>query len=219
MSVEPKIHAERFARIRRLKQFLRFMPRRAVLHKYPLIGRFAASARRRAFLWSLKPQHMRPALYAGSVLSLLPVMGVQLPLALALALMLRANFMVLGALQMITNPLTAAPIYYATHQLGSRVLEATGLHAVAPGMHESPDAPLPPFKMNDDATLADSSELPAPGTAARSWLGRVGVTLNALVTGGTLAGLALGLLLDVLYQNFWHRRHRLRPAAPPEVET
>ena len=125
MADKPEPHHERFARLRRVKQVLRFMPRRAMLHKYPLVGRFADAARQRAYLWSLKPESMRPALYAGSILSLLPVMGVQLPLALLLSLLLRANFMVLGGLQFITNPFTAAPIYYATHQLGAVVIRAS----------------------------------------------------------------------------------------------
>ena len=64
---------ERFARLRRLKQFLRYMPRRAVFHKYPLIGRFADAARKRAYLWSFKTANLRPSFYAGSILSLLPV--------------------------------------------------------------------------------------------------------------------------------------------------
>ena len=58
---EHQAREARFARLRRLKQFLRFMPRRAVMHKYPVIGRFAEAARKRAYLWSFKSTHVRPS--------------------------------------------------------------------------------------------------------------------------------------------------------------
>ena len=80
------------------------------MHKYPVIGRFAEFARKRAYLWSFKTEDLRPSFYAGSILSLLPLMGVQLPVALILSLALRGNFMVMGGLQFITNPFTAVPV-------------------------------------------------------------------------------------------------------------
>lgn len=205
----PIQRASRFARLRRVKQMLRFMPRRAVMHKYPVVGRFADVARKRAYLWSFKPAAMRPAFYAGSILSLLPVMGVQLPLALMLALLLRANFMVLGGLQFITNPFTAAPIYYATHQLGAYVIKTVGfgesLHAADP---EEPVLPLA-----DEVPQKISAAAPVPPA---SWTQRVGTAINALIVGGVLSGAALGLALDILYRNYWqHHTHappRRRPA-------
>ncbi|MFI5358180.1 MAG: DUF2062 domain-containing protein, partial [Opitutales bacterium] len=132
---------QRFARFRLWKQLLRFVPRRAALHRYPLVGRFAELARKRSFLWSFKSPQLRPAFYAGSILSLMPVMGVQLPLAFVLALLLRANFMVLGGLQFITNPFTAAPIYYATYELGHQVIEWSGYGAAVPVQGEVAPAP------------------------------------------------------------------------------
>ncbi|MDO8541055.1 MAG: DUF2062 domain-containing protein, partial [Opitutaceae bacterium] len=105
---------------------LRFMPRRAVFHKYPFVGRWAAFARREQYLWSFRRGPIRRAFYAGSVLSLLPLMGVQLAVGLVLAIVVRANYMVLGALQFITNPFTAIPVYGATFWLGRRVLRSIG---------------------------------------------------------------------------------------------
>lgn len=195
---------ERFARIKRVKQLLRYMPRRAVLHKYPLVGRFADAARRRAFLWSFKPVHMRPALYAGSILSLLPVMGVQLPIALLLSFLLRANFMVLGGLQFLTNPVTAAPIYYATHQLGAYVISVAGFGESLPAVDAS-EAVLP---FEDDAPVA------AP-VAKATWVGRIGTAFNALIVGGTLSGIALAVLLDILYRNYWQHYTLTHPRRPP----
>lgn len=141
-------------RIRRVKRLLRFAPRRAVFHTYPLIGRFAAFARRRAYLWSFKTAHVRPAFYAGSILSFLPVMGVQLPLALILALVLRSNFMVMGGLQFITNPFTAAPIYYATYKLGEHVISATGINTTL----------VPPPRVHTAGAQSASPRTPPPST-------------------------------------------------------
>jgi len=199
---------ERFARLRRLKQFLRYMPRRAVFHKYPLIGRFAAAARQRAYLWSFKTANLRPSFYAGSILSLLPVMGMQLPLAFLLCLLLRGNFMVMGGLQFITNPFTAAPIYYATHQLGKTVIEASGfgrsletVEPIALDTAPGPDA-LP--------RLEPATVTPPPPPHEMHWGRRVGTAINALVIGGVISGALLGLLLDLLWRlgaEYYARKH------------
>ncbi|QYM78059.1 DUF2062 domain-containing protein [Horticoccus luteus] len=204
------------------------MPRRAVFHRYPFVGRFAAAARRRAYLWSFKSAHVRPALYAGSVLSLLPVMGVQLPLALLLSLLLRSNFMILGGLQFITNPFTAAPIYYATHQLGAAIIHSTGIgrspdeHAIsAPISDGAVEAPP------RDELSADSASVRHPSPHPHPWRHRIGTAFNALVLGGTLSGLALGLVLDLAWRlgAASHARHKIhrpprsrstRSNAPPQ---
>ncbi len=105
-------------RRRRLRRLLRPLPRRGNLSRYPVLKWFAASARRAPYLWSFKRGQVLPALYAGSVLAFLPVFGVQIVLALALAMALRANLTVLVGLQMIVNPLTLAPIYGFTTWVG-----------------------------------------------------------------------------------------------------
>lgn len=216
MAPEEHARAERFVRFRRWKRLLKFAPRRAAMHRYPLIGRFAAVARRRAYLWSFKTQHLRPAFYAGSILSLLPVMGVQLPLAFALSLLLRGNFMVMGGLQFITNPVTAAPIYYATYRLGSEVLEWTGFGE-------------PP--RTDTATSAAPYQTPrlsavTPDTrppVEMHWGHRIGRTINALVIGGVISGTLLGLLLDVswrlLVRRFGPQHLHVRRQQPPPTVT
>lgn len=213
----PTKRAERFARIRRLKQLLRFMPRRAMMHKYPIVGRFAEMARRRAYLWSMKPESMRPAFYAGSVLSLLPVMGMQLPLALILSIFLRANFMVLGGLQFITNPFTAAPIYYATHELGAYVIRTAGFGEALPSADPN-EAVLPLGEQHEPALVQPEPE-PEPERPSR--VRRIGTAINALIVGGVISGTALGLLLDILYRNYWqhHTRSPRRRRPPPGAPT
>ncbi len=189
---------EHFARIRRVKFFLRFMPRRAVLHKYPLLGRFAAVARKRSYLWSFKTIHIRPALYSGSILSLMPFLGVQLPIALLLAVLLRANFMVLGGLQFITTPATALPIYYGTYQLGKAVISVSGFgHSIE--VFDDPALNLSPVNIgNSDHAASDAN--PAIPPPDLRWNQRLGTRINALLLGGLIAGTALGALLDLLWR-------------------
>ena len=199
--------ARRFARRLRAKQFLRFLPRRAVMHKYPVIGRFAAYARKRAYLWSFKSEHMRPAFYAGSILSLLPVMGVQLPVALVLSLVLRGNFMVMGGLQFITNPFTAVPIYYATHQLGAKIIDLSGFGQSIDVVEETP--PPAGAEANGPPRLEAARVVPPEPVAIR-WTKRIGTSINALVIGGVVAGTVLGAVLDLLWKltGSGHHRHR-----------
>lgn len=184
---------ERFARVRRVKRLLKFVPRRARFHTYPLVGRFSKVARKRSHLWSFKTLHVRPALYLGSILSLLPFLGVQLPAAFALALLFRANFMILGGLQFITNPVTAVPIYYGTYQVGKAVIEVSGFGrsievATTPDATVAPSpAPAPP---------ADPSSPPAE----LHWTQRFGTRLNALLLGGVICGAILGGALDFLWR-------------------
>lgn len=120
------LHRRWLARRRRLRRWLRPLPRRANVARYPVVKWFADAARRRPYLWSFKRKHVLVSLYAGAVLALMPVYGLQLLLGLALAVWLRGNLTVMVALQMVTNPLTLGPIYYATHALGAWLIGLTG---------------------------------------------------------------------------------------------
>ena len=115
---ELELQERHYARIRRVKKFLRWMPRRARLESYPFIGRFAAMARRRSYLWCFKIPYVMPSIYAGTVVAFLPLYGVQIAVAFGAALLFRSNLPVAVFLQLITNPLTAPPIYYLTYRVG-----------------------------------------------------------------------------------------------------
>ncbi len=126
-------HYQQLLRRRRwLRRLLRPLPRRANVRRYPIIKWFAERAGRYPFLWSLKRQHVLPALYAGSVLALMPLYGVQLPLALLVAVLLRANLTITVALQFITNPFTIVPIYGATGLVGAKLMALLGLGSELP---------------------------------------------------------------------------------------
>jgi uncharacterized protein len=187
----------RFARIRRAKWLLRFTPRRASLHRYPFIGRFADFARKRSYLWSFRTDQVRPALYAGSIIALLPILGVQIPVAFVLAIIFRSNVMLLVGLQFITNPFTAWFIYPATYQVGRTVIEATGFGSsieVSPSDHAylSPEA-LASYEPDD----GNHEHLPH---VRHRWTQRLGTAINALVLGGVIVGSALGLVLDLIWR-------------------
>ena len=191
------------------------MPRRAVFHKYPLIGRFADVARKRSYLWSFKSADIRPALYAGSVLAFMPAMGVQLPVAFLLALLLRTNVMVLGGLQFITNPVTAPGIYYGTYRLGKAVIDASGF-----GRSIEVVEPATPYQAPPGTPIAPPVPAPA-GRAAEDppteikWTRLLGTTFNALIIGGAIVGLLVGGVLDLLWRFGASRAavHRAKVAA------
>lgn len=123
------LHRRWLARRRRLRRWLRPLPRRANVARYPVIKWFADAARKRPYLWSFKRPQVLASLYAGSVLALMPVYGLQVAIGLALAILVRGNLTVMIALQMLTNPLTLGPIYLGTHRLGSWLIGLTGYGA------------------------------------------------------------------------------------------
>tara|TARA_R100000027_G_scaffold67028_2_gene64279 strand:+ start:8103 stop:8672 length:570 start_codon:yes stop_codon:yes gene_type:complete len=80
---------------------------------------FAGTARKKDYLWSFRRNAIVPAFYAGWVLTLLPLYGLQIALAFLLAIMFRANLMIMIALQMISNPLTVLPLWYLNYLVGN----------------------------------------------------------------------------------------------------
>lgn len=124
---EARLRKIRRDRIARTKRILRWLPRRTNLHRYPGLKRYATRARRTHELWSFRTRPVVVALYAGSILSFLPLYGVQLVLSVLAATLLRANLPILVGLQFITNPLTILPIYFAAYQIGRVTLGLLGV--------------------------------------------------------------------------------------------
>ena len=56
-------------RRRRIRSWLKPLPRRASIHRYPILNRFADFARRRPYLWSFKDAPVVRAIYLGSLLA------------------------------------------------------------------------------------------------------------------------------------------------------
>ena len=119
-SEEEILRHEQYRRIRRVKRLLRWMPRKSNLDRYPVIRYFSKTARRRSYLWSFKVPYVIPSIYGGTIVALLPIYGFQIAIAFSAALLFRSNLPVAVFLQIITNPLTAPPIYYTTYHVGQK---------------------------------------------------------------------------------------------------
>ena len=117
-----KWRMQRHWRIRRIKRFLRPLPRRANIHRYPVLKWFPKTLHKRSYLWSFKVASAVPALYAGWIITLLPIFGIQSPLAIGAALLLRANLPILIAFQLLSNPFTVGLIWYINYLVGEPVV-------------------------------------------------------------------------------------------------
>ena len=233
----------RFARIRRLKLLLRYMPRRARFHTYPLVGRFASFARKRSYLWTFRYAQIRPSLYLGSILTLIPIPA-QLPIGFLLCLGFRANFMVMGGLQFVSNPATSVPFVIGTYKLGSLVLNVTGISATRTEPITALDLdlsqPLPISASEVPEEKAPSPNAPnTPATKKKSWTDRIyehfgellpprgqpmtmqdwihllGHVVGSLLVGAIIAGLALGAILDLLWRKLVLPAAKLHAALKP----
>lgn len=117
-------------RIQRVKKILRLLPQKAQLERYPVLGRFANSARKSAFLWSFREDEVIPAFLAGWVITLMPIMGVQIPVAILCAFLFRANVLILTALQLISNVFTVPILWPLLYQVGHSVIWLLGNESV-----------------------------------------------------------------------------------------
>ncbi len=121
-------------RIRRTKKFLRPLPRRANLHRWPIIKWFANAARKTPHLWKFGEREVRTAIYVGSIIAFLPIFGAQFAVAFLVALALRANLLVIMSVQLVTNPITFAPIYILTKMFGAWLVDLWGLPSLHSGI-------------------------------------------------------------------------------------
>ncbi len=62
------------------------------------------------------------ALYLGTVIAMLPVYGLHTLIAFGAAVLFRANLGVAVGVQIITNPLTAVPLYLLAYRVGAWML-------------------------------------------------------------------------------------------------
>ena len=76
----------RFKRIRRLKKWMRPLPRRSNVHRYPVLKWFSKIAYDRSYLWSFKGNAIVSALFWGMWIAFLPVVGLQMLIVFFVAL-------------------------------------------------------------------------------------------------------------------------------------
>jgi uncharacterized protein (DUF2062 family) len=78
-------------------------------------------------LFHLNRHSVAGAMFVGLFVAFLPIPG-QMPVAALLALLCRVNLPISVALVWITNPLTMAPVFYTTYELGRWILDAPAIH-------------------------------------------------------------------------------------------
>jgi len=175
---EAKHRKERFLRIRRIKWLMRPLPRRATIHRYPVLRWFTEAARKRSYLWSFRTPEMVTAFYTGWILSLMPLVGIQIPLAFIAALIFRANLPVIVGLQMISNIITFPFIYFVTYQIGIYAMGLAGLETLAA---EPVDYDIMEFLHQLTATDA-------------------AIAISAMFVGGLFIGSFLGFVCSMTYR-------------------
>lgn len=169
----------KFKRIRRLKKWMRPLPRRSNVHRYPVLKWFSKIAYDRSFLWSFKGSAITSALFWGMWIALLPIVGVQMLVAFFVALGVRANLPLIVALQWISNPFTVPAIYFADYEIGLTLLDLLTI--------DYPRNPLltaeydwSNFEISSLGTLLD--------------------TFPPMFIGGTVLGICFGVLSVFLYK-------------------
>lgn len=91
---------------------------------------------REAQAWRFDRRRVSRGVAVGAFTAVLIPFG-QLPLAMVLALLLRASPLAAATSTFISNPLTFGPIYFGAYQLGATLLHALGLRVAEP---VAPDA-------------------------------------------------------------------------------
>jgi uncharacterized protein (DUF2062 family) len=170
---------DRRRRIRRLKKWMRPLPRRSNVHRYPVLKWFSGMARRRVFLWSFRSREMVTALFLGLIVAFMPLVGIQMLVVFFIALWFRANLPVIVALQWVSNPFTMGPIYYADYKIGMAMME---LFRIAPEPNPllQPDYDWAHFELRDLGALLD--------------------TFPPMMLGGLALGSFIGLVVAVSYK-------------------
>ena len=186
-----RLRKARHRRIRQVKAILRYLPRRASLHRYPVIKLFHKSALKRAYLWSFKTEFVANALFWGCLIAFLPIIGVQILLASILAMFVRANLPIIVAIQWISNPGTLVPIYFAAYKLGDWMFRLVGAR---PESTPGDDA------MTEQIAEAASSLSNLYTFVTEAPLQNMLYLSGATVLGGFIIGLTLGTLLSSLYR-------------------
>lgn len=111
----------------RIRRVLKHLPRRSNLSRYPGLKYFRRLFQRFPFLWSYRAPESLRAVYLGSVVTFLPIMGAQILVGAILSLPFRANITIVSALQLVSNPLTGPGMYYLSYVVGRKVAVFSGL--------------------------------------------------------------------------------------------
>lgn len=186
-----RLRKARHRRIRQVKAILRYLPRRASLHRYPVIKWFHKSALKRAYLWSFKTEHVSNAIFWGCILAFLPIVGIQIFTAFFLAVIVRGNLPIMIGLQWISNPGTMVPIYFASYKIGDVLFSLIGAR---------PDSTPGDEAMTETITQASSSMSGLYDFVQQATLQNLLYLGGSTILGGFVIGLTIGTVLSTVYK-------------------
>ncbi len=104
------------------KLFKRWLPNPAEFRNRPALA-FMSNLLQDPYLFHLNRHSVSGGFLIGLFIAFLPIPG-QMPLAALLAFLFRVNMPLSVALVWISNPLTMAPIFFATYELGRWILDS-----------------------------------------------------------------------------------------------
>ncbi len=190
-------------RVRLLKTLMRPLPRRAMLHRYPVLKWFSAYARKRSYLWSFRSEHVIPAFYGGSILCMLPIYGLQIISAFVLSLVLRTNLLVFCLLQLITNPLTAIPLYATACYVGLRIFMLVGIELPVESASDFSSSVASnleaAFKSLTGSETSDAELEVLVAETNLTAMQMVTLGLKSTALGGAIIGAGFGFILHMIY--------------------
>ena len=196
----------RFEKIRRLKKFLRPLPRRSNVHRYPFLKYFSDWSRNKTYLWSIRPDQMIPALYIGSIITILPLQGIQIPLSFLAAIVFHANLPIIIALQFLSNAFTLPFIYAIDYYLGDQLLSL---------FFKAKAADLNIDKASNEFNeILQSTNIKDVGNWLMDIINNCFAILidrgpyffMAAMLGGLLLGIILGIIFHIGYRWFWNHK-------------
>jgi uncharacterized protein (DUF2062 family) len=124
---KPDNENQKFKRIKFVKKFLRHMPRKSSIHKYPVLNKFAHAAKKRSYLWSFRVPEVVPAFYIGWIITLMPLpYVVHVIMAFFAALICRANVAILVFLPILSNIATFLFFWAVTYKVGAYAVHWLG---------------------------------------------------------------------------------------------
>lgn len=156
--------------------FQRYMPDPERLRQHPSL-RFLGRLLHDPYLWHLNRHGVSRAMAVGLFAAFLPI-PLQMLVSAALAILVRCNLPIAVALVWLTNPLTMAPVFFVTYQVGAWLLGT------------------PPRSLPDDLTWEWVT-----GQLATLWQPFL---LGSVVTGLVMG--ALGYMATQGYWRWWVRR-------------
>ncbi len=121
-----EMRQKRYKRIRLIKKIMRPMPRKSNIHRYPILKYFAATARKRTYLWEFRRSSVIAGLWIGWFIALIPIYSIQMISAFILCIPLRGNALIAMALQWTTNPVTIPFILYFQYKIGDAIFRFFG---------------------------------------------------------------------------------------------